>query len=45
MKQLLPQFYDAADQFLKYVDLDSQAYEKMVEVNRLPESNLQESDM
>lgn len=45
MKQMLPQFYDAADEFLKFVDLDSQAYAGIVEANRLPESNLQESDM
>ena len=45
MKQLLPTFYCAADQFLKYVDLDSEAYTKMVESNRLPETTEQERDL
>lgn len=45
MKQLLPKFYEAADRFLTFVDLDGQAYASVVEANRLPESNLQESDM
>lgn len=45
MKQLLPKFYEAADRFLSYVDLDSQAYSKIVAANRLPESTLQEADL
>lgn len=44
MKKLLPQFYNASENLLKYVDLDSEAYSKLVEANRLPESNQSERD-
>ena len=43
MKELLPIFYDASDRFLNYVDLDSQAYTKIVESNRLPEKRDEEA--
>ena len=42
MKQVLPEFYDACDRFLEYVDLDSEAYAKIVTANRLPESTEEE---
>ena len=45
VKQLLPAFYNASQRFLTFVDLDAEAYAKIMNANRLPESNLNESDM
>lgn len=44
MKKLLPIFYESSDKFLKYVDLDSEAYAKIVTANRLPESTHEEME-
>jgi len=42
MKQLLPSYYDACDRFLKYVDLDAEAFTRIATANRLPETTPEE---